>query len=782
MAGTRTRATRQDEGTKQRPVSQQPTPFLGLILAPLLALGLSWVLHYVIMGVTWGPVHFGGSQPALGLAVILVTLGAAGLGFQAWALAHDRHPPLRYALTGSTYIVAQWLAMLIWTGPHRWWNTFFVIFAWLVVGMWALPRLHVLRRDPRDSTGEQEDGLMQELNLKGFRFGKPNVQHDPVTGEPTRAEYDVKHRLGATRQTLTSALPNLESAVGAPEGLSRAVKPDDGKSNHTKLTLILKDPLVGRVPYDGPSHPGGSITDPALIGMYDDGEPVYVWIAGGTDKDGIKFPPTGYAFMGMTRAGKTVTENRLLIEAVITKRDAVLLYLNRSKGEQDVGPIIDGVEVAVLTDDNSAYTEALRQVRAIISYRQKELARFGVSAWSSDRCFYNTPTNAAGERMAPMPALVVHAGEADAILESAGELAVYLSSKGLSTGVLAGYSLQRWAATSMPTDLRFNIGARMCFGVGDDYSAGFALTDTTIAAGAHPENWRNTKPGRFFIEAAGIPDTRWPVAAKGIGDVDDDALYDNMRADCALYGPQMAKLDQGSAVATRGWWARHARETDALRDKILGRGEHAPKPAPTSTDTPTPTPITRPEAPTVTPHPAAATFDASPPSDAQDPDGMAAADDTEAEIASTTHVGDDSILGDLVRPDDDDPEFEELRAINPNAPLPPPPPDDVDLTEPKPEAPSAEAARDALDQALRDIAKDPKLRDPDDASGRTVLFRTGQAQAMYPFRSRGWYSTMLQDLAEGRRDVPPGLRLTKAPDRQGEGWYRLTTDPDDHSE
>jgi hypothetical protein len=42
---------------------------------------------------------------------------------------------------------------------------------------------------------------------------------------------------------------------------------------------------------------------------------------------------------------------------------------------------------------------------------------------------------------------------------------------------------------SMPTTARFNFGAAYCCGCGDDYSAAFALSEQTIAAGAHPENW-----------------------------------------------------------------------------------------------------------------------------------------------------------------------------------------------------------------------------------------------------------------------------------------------------
>lgn len=813
-----TRSSRQDEGTKQRNVVDQPTPFVGLLLAPFAAMLLTWIAHFAIRGFTFGQWHLPGSNAYMGLAVVIATLGAVAIATAAWHFSYDRQYVWRIGLTASAALIGLWLPVLIWVGPHRWVAVFFVLTTYIFSGIWAMPRLHVLRRDPREAEqGGGEDDLMRELGLKGFKFGTPNIEYDE-NGDERRRVYDVKHRLGATRRVLTDALPNMESLVGGPEGLSRVTKPDDGKSNRSVLTLMMTDPLVSRVPYHGPSRPGGSITDPALIGNYDDGDPVYVWIAGGFIPDkplhrdgkgnivGQKIPPTGYAFMGMTRAGKTVGENRLLVDGVITRSDAVICYFNKSKGDQDVAPIIDGVEVAILADDVGAYQVGLNQIKAILSYRQRELGRYGISAWSADRCYHNPPTHMVDgtpQPMKPMPALVVHVGEADAILESSGEQAVYLASKGLSVGILCGWSLQRWSAYSMPTDLRFNIGCRFCYGIGDEISATFALSDQTIAAGAHPENWKNFKPGRFFVEGAGIDDNRWPVSAKTIGDEDDDALIANMRRDCAEWGPRMAKLDEGSAVATRGWWQRAAAETVALRARLTG----GPVPAsPAATTPPTPHPAAPPpdptppdqeeEMPRTRAHAGTVRqFDASPPTATQDADAMDLDQATRADIASTTEVNGRTIRGEMVRPErgpdgeQDDSLFDEMARVDPRQPVPPPGDEDdgIDLTEPKPEAATRAEAELALDAALRGIAADPAFADPDDPTGRTILVRTHQIQERYPFRTRTWYSPMLAALANGERLCPPGLRVEKAPDRRGEGWYRIirTTDeplPDEHSE
>jgi hypothetical protein len=784
------RSTRQDEGTKQRDISDQPTPFLGLILAPFAALLFAWLIHYAIAGWVW---HFGsntmqvkGSKGFMTAAEDVAALGAAAVAVAAWRLSAHRDEAYRIIFTASVLFIGLWVPFLIGYGPSRWLDTFFIICAWIISAVWAQPRLHFLRRDPREDGNAEGEGdeLMKQLGLTGYKAkGAPDVSYDQA-GDATRIEVDIKHRFGGTRKPLQDAIDSLASAVGTKDGFVRVTAPDDGRSNHSIVTVVLKDPFVGRIPNPGPSHPGGSIADCALIGTYDDGKPVYVWIGGGinpTTKD--RMPPSGYAFMGMTRAGKTVTENRLLLDGVITRRGGVILYLNKAKGGQDVQPIIAGVEAAVLSDNASDYTHALGEVERILTYRQKQLAAYGISAWSADKCFHNPPQVTLDGRttpMEPMPALIVHVGEADAILEQSGEKAVYLASKGLSVGIIMGWSLQRWSSYSMPTDLRFNIGTAFCFGVGDDYSAAFALSEPTIKAGAHPEYWKNRKPGMFYVENIGIDENRFPVPAKGIGDVDDDALYLNMRLEAETAAPHMAHLDTGSVNATRGWWAKQVRITDTFRATVTPTttppapayaAAPAVQPVP---DDPTPqeeTPMRRP-APT-------AVFDANELPDDQSAAAMDADEQTRHDIDNTTEVNGQLIRGDLIKPDTSDGSdgtgyFDEIDAINPATPVAPPAEDDgVDLSEAKPEAPDRQSAELAFDEALRTAVADPRFTDPDDPNG-SALIRTGQLQDLFRYRSRGWYSPILAEMADGKRMAPPGIRVERVSDRRSDGWYRLT--------
>lgn len=798
MARSITRRTSQDEGTKQREVLDQPTPFVGLYLAPPAAMLFCWAVHFAIAGWSiqvrdWSW-HVDGSTNFMILAEVLFTFAAVGVGKIAWEMSYDRKDIWRYALTASSTFIGAWMPFLVGIGPSRWLATFYLICAWIVSTAWVYPRLHVLRRDPREGGGDEggEDDLIKSLGLSGFRHrGTPEVHYD-AEGKPERIVAVVKHRFGATRSALQSALPNIESAVDAPEGLSRVTKTHGDKSSESLMTIVLQDPFVGRIPNPGPSHPGGSPTDYSVVGMYDDGEPVYVWICGGINPEtGDPMPPTGYAFMGMSRAGKTVTENRLLLEQAITRRGMTILYLNKAKGGQDVGPIIAGVEVAVLSDGTRDYRAALLEVKKMLTYRQAVLAKYGISAWSWEKCFDNPPTHTvSGEHkpMEPMPGLIVHVGEADAILEEAGDEAIYLGSKGLSVGIICGWSLQRWDGTSMPTSLRYNIGTGFCFGTGDDYSHHFVLSDQTIKAGAHPDQWKNRKPGRFYLESIGIPDERFPVPAKGIGDTDDDALYGNMRLLAEEWGPRMDKLDRGSANATRGWWDQQVRATAVLRRELT------PGTASTNTVSPATEPPP-PDDPAPTPRQETTTVTRQPPTDyiVDIPEGVdpdrdqtdLARMETAADIAETTHVGDVEIRGGLITPDEDDPTgqhlFAEMDAVDPRADIPPLPPGfmDVDLNEGVVEAATPEEAQVLFDNSLRRALATPEWRDPDDPTGKTVLVRTGQLQQLDGFRSRPWFSRMLSDMAQGHRVCPPGITLEKATDQGEAGWYRIRDTSDE---
>jgi hypothetical protein len=73
-----------------------------------------------------------------------------------------------------------------------------------------------------------------------------------------------------------------------------------------------------------------------------------------------------------------------------------------------------------------------------------------------------------------------------------------------SAGVSLVVSMQRASGYQISTDTRASIPSVMCFGVGSDTDAGFALPDEVLDMGANPAAWANRRPGYLYAVAAGI--------------------------------------------------------------------------------------------------------------------------------------------------------------------------------------------------------------------------------------------------------------------------------------
>lgn len=753
-----TRTLRTDRAEPSgRALKHQPNRFAGLFVAPFAGLGTAWLIHVWTQGVNlhWGPLSWvvHASEAAPYVAVALITAATIGLSVLGWHFTSHRETPKRASLSGSIGALGTLFAINVGTGPHYWWSGLFLLAGWTVAITWSLVRLDVARND-KHADDSHDDGFLEKIGLKGWRARKVEREHD-VAGNVVSTKVHMAHAQGDVVDQLQDAVPNIESAVGAPAGLSRAVPTD--RADRSTLTVMHVDPLKDVLTLPDASAPGGSIADPLLVGTYSDGTPVLVYLAGGK----LAVAPTSYLFMGMTRTGKTTCENEMLAE-VGTRRGVVILYLNRAKGMQDVRPIIPVVEAAVIADDSDSgglYREAMRQVKRIMAYRNRTLAQFGISAWSAEKCFDSPPwrTDENGRRvqMEPMPMLICHFGEADDILASDNGTSVYLASKGLSLGTVTGWSLQRADYKSMPTGLRFNLGTAFCFGCGDSDSAEFALSKSTILAGARPDAWRQGKPGYFYFEGLGIDDAQFPVPARAFGQgIGDEDISEAILRRCLEYGPRMSKLDSGSVSATDyeedgksgNWWREVSAETDRMRAELTATRTRKPA---------NPQPATTPQ-------------------DDDDEDEAEAREvraEMEEEVRVTTHVE-----GVELYPEDG------ARPEHATADLPTVPPDEgMSWEDDRPAPRDRKAAIEALIQALEELAKDPNLADPDDPSGRTVILTAALISERYTFRSRPFFVEVLIDMANGDLPGPAGLVLTPAPDLgAGKGKYRLQRVVVDH--
>lgn len=577
-----------------RALKSQPNRFLGLYLAPFAGLLTAWLIHLYIAGadlhlLAW---HYRipGSQAAAVVVTSLITAGSIGLALLAWHFTAHRTTPMRASLAGSVGVLGEMFAVNVGTGPHYVWSAVFVLLGWYVATVWAMARLDVARTEARGEQDEQEDGLTKKLGIsKKTRFFS-KVTNDPVTGEPTRIDIDVHHAPGETVGVLQDGIESIESVAAGPPSMSTAIG-DPDRADRSHLSVLLTNPFKRNIPVGPLTAPGGSIADWSSVADYADGQPAFVTTAAGKHMPSS----TSYGLIGMTRAGKTATETALLTEWG-SRYDWACLYLNQAKGLQDIRPLLPIIEAAVIAEDGEQglgeYVVGIQQIRAIMIYRQQELARFAVSAWSPRCCDPNPdrrPTAIVGGKRVPMdrmPFLTAHFGEADAILASgrAGSDAGYVASKGLSLGINTGWSLQRPDWKAMPTDLRANIGLWFVHGLNNTDEEDFVLDESVRNAGAHPGKWGQRKPGQHFMTGPGIDESRFPVALKTrflVGSdknpdgtaIDFDTLNDRYAAEMLrrniASAPKMCKLDRGSAEATDGWWDEQAAKTVDLRARML---------------------------------------------------------------------------------------------------------------------------------------------------------------------------------------------------------------------
>lgn len=426
---------------------------------------------------------WGGDPVGTPLTALAMTGGTAVLAGLAHRIGRVREQIVRWHLTTTVALAGAGLTMTTIIGPNPLWMQIMGA-AGVVTGFsWNLRRLDSLRSDTGTPQAEI-DAWANKLGLGGVKPGK-------VKELPGRREIALRHGVGDTVKTVQAALPAIEAAAGVLPGRSRVV-PDLDNAARSTLVLTTEDALRHPIPWSGPSSPGGCITDPLQLSVYEDHLLFNLRLCG----PGVI--ASHILWMGMSGAGKTMTA-LIAVGEILTRRNAIVWWFDASKGEQSVGPIRHAFDHYANTVADGHQT--MKALKEIVKDRANALGAEGFDAW--EPACYDHP----GLRM---PLLFAHFEEASELVRDSKTF-VWLTEKARSTGVIISVSLQRATAESMPTDARYNIGTALCFGVGDDYSAGFALSDATIEAGAHPENWGNRKSGYFYAEAPSLDETRFAV-------------------------------------------------------------------------------------------------------------------------------------------------------------------------------------------------------------------------------------------------------------------------------
>jgi hypothetical protein len=473
---------RRDTGSRRR---RGFATFVGHWTAAFLVFVLAAALRLIININGW----LGGDPTVPYVTVVAVTVCTLGLALRAGVVGRELgrksvfYKHVQLTIVGAGAIVL-WIA--IWG-----FSVTRVLLVVLALGAgalsWNMHRTDALRADPREEDGGRDGGW-------GEIFGVPNSRVTNVRRTDHAVTATVVHGKGETYQQVAAALPKIESAAGAVAGRGRVVRGE--RADTSEVTVMTSDPFTDWLFMSGLSHPGGSFADPITTSYFDTGEPERYWFPAGETAGGQYRAAHHRGRMGMTGSGKS-GEAKIEIAEVLSRRDVVVLYTDPIKGEQGAGGLLHFF--TCFADTASKGKMLFRAVNALVLYRADLMGQHGYTDWSPE----------VYEKLG-LPAVYYFIDEADQLINT--DAFKSLATTARSVGVFLSVTLPRADSTAMPTTARYSLGAWKCFGVGDDYSAGFALTEDTRKAGAAPENWRVAIPGAHYHDTApGVPPQMWAV-------------------------------------------------------------------------------------------------------------------------------------------------------------------------------------------------------------------------------------------------------------------------------
>lgn len=437
-------------------------------------------------------------------------LAGAGLAFASvaltattWWAGEGVTKPRRLHATLSTAAGTSYLVVATVTNPFD----PFLASTWAIGGMvaaggWNMRQILRVNSDaaPGGKAASETGLLVKSLGkAKAALRGEPKVEPNKVT---------APYRLSGgelTNADLGDRINNIAGELGISPSSIRIV-PDPDNAAEGEFVFIPKDMLVDGAPYPGPSAPGESITEPVHVGIYEDGEIEQFWFPAD--------PPTGrnathFLVAGMNGSAKSTGMTWGVIEA-LTRRDAIVWGIDAAKGMQTFGPLLPYLDWAEMTlAGGNAMIDALPQV---ITARADELGRHGFKNWTPE----------AFEKLG-MPYLIVWIEESAKFFRDGAELEAVVEAL-RSAGGSVIVSQQRPSATSMPTDVREQLGGAFCFGVKGSTTADMALPDDVRDAGARPEAWENRRPGYNYLVAPGVDEERYAMKARTWSPITDDAI------------------------------------------------------------------------------------------------------------------------------------------------------------------------------------------------------------------------------------------------------------------
>lgn len=482
------------------------------------------------------------SAAGVGLTLASVALtGATWWAGRTTSAQRRLHSAITVA-AGSAWVTAACLAGPF-TGPL---DDMFLMGGPVLALSWNVRM--VMRRNP-DAAGEGSDkGLLEKVGLAKAKLTRTEVEPNRVTAKLALEPGEQ------TNDDVTSTLPRIASALDLPPTAVRYL-PDPESARRGELVIVPHDMLADAVRWEenGPAFPGGSITDPLVIGVYDDGAPLMMWLPG-DKKEGRN--ATHLLIAGMTGSGKG--DGALNLQTEILTRTDVIMWLSDPKGFQDFRPLLPAYDWAV---EGGADTEIMvESVKAVIPARTAWLGQHNYRQWEAAASQKQTdPKHSCSKDGTAcgcpgLPFHVVWFEEAGVSLGLLGDDAFNsIANLARSAGMALIVSLQRPSHDQISTTTRDALGARLCFGVPNAVAAGFMLPDPVIDAGAAPERWANRRPGYNYLVTPGVPEERYSSPGRTRWFTDSSvSLMETVAQWFARNGAQVDPVTEKAAATVAG--------------------------------------------------------------------------------------------------------------------------------------------------------------------------------------------------------------------------------------
>ncbi|MGW0485001.1 FtsK/SpoIIIE domain-containing protein [Nonomuraea sp. NPDC003214] len=438
--------------------------------------------------------------PALIIATVIVA-GALAIGGR-WV--NLPRPIERGYAAVTTAFAGTWLTLATHFGPFR--NPLPAVLGIgtivLAVPWWAHRRRRARVRVERTLAAWPD--IAQAVGLAGSRIQSAMVD---LWGYRFRLGLGV----GQTVEDAINAVPRLESALGTTRGGIRVQPVASKKANRADVRVIETDPHANAITWPGPSIT--SITQPAKLGLFEDGAPVRVPLL-----------RRHALFAGMSGAGKSGGVNVLLGD--LTACQDVILWAVDLKRGMELLPWASCIG-RIATTPQEAET-LLADAVVILDGRADDLTRRGERVWepSPDR-----------------PALIIVIDEYAELASEAPRAIDYADSiarRGRAPAVNLIAATQRPSKDAMgKSAVRSQMDVRLCFRVREARDGDLVLGQGMVKAGWHPH--KLDAPGKFLISS---PEHDIPRRARSYL-LDDEGV----QATAERHAQHRPPLDEVSAQA-----------------------------------------------------------------------------------------------------------------------------------------------------------------------------------------------------------------------------------------